>query len=225
MTKVYQTSDDPEWTRVTDLDFPLEAGHQIKEVLETIGYYGYVACGADRWLMVDNSPLPGDIDVFLREKGHGSDVLTALEDIGYVYHSGPSRAPKFHMEAADMGQHLLVQVIVPDEEHDARPSFGSPRHVLGGFTFTTEQAAVWYSDDDEGIRGLFSLNCWTHTEAKQLVFNNLSNPILAAYRVNKYGQKGYSIPMEQILELAYAFRNFPIDQFGKVILDALSMQS
>ncbi len=196
----YIETGDPEWISMSNLDWPLTLGHQVREIVAELEGVGYVAGGAARFFLVKGAPQPGDIDVFLYDENYVSAALTALAGLGYIEDGGPTRAPRFmHLD-----YELQVQMIIPDEGVDHRVSCGPPLEVMRGFTFYVEQAAVYAGGAD--IVGLVSENCRRDVRNSTLHFNNLSNPLLAAYRLNKYGQKGFTVPMADILELGKAFR-------------------
>ena len=214
----YIETGDPEWISMTKIAFPLTVGHQVRQIVAELEGVGYVAGGAARFFLVNHSPDPLDIDVFLIDDKHESAAYTVLAGLGYVEDGGPARAPRF----VHPDYELPVQLVIPDDV-DHRSSFGPPLQVLQGFTFYVEQAAIYAGGD--GIVGLVSESCRRDVRNKTLHFNNLSNPLLAAYRLNKYGKKGFSIGMEEILALGKAFRKGTKAEWELVTIDALGMQS
>ncbi len=214
----YIETGDPEWMAMSNLDWPLTLGHQVREIVADLEGVGYVAGGAARFFLVSHSPHPLDIDVFLFDDKHESAAYTALAALGYIEDGGPARAPRFLHEDYE----IPVQLVIPDDV-DHRLSFGPPLQVLKEFTFYVEQAAIYAGGD--GIVGLVSESCRRDVRNKTLHFNNLSNPLLAAYRLNKYGKKGFTVGMEDILKLGKAFRKGTVKDFELIIVDALGMQS
>ncbi len=209
---------DPEWVAMGNLDFYNTLWHQVREIVADLEGVGYVAGGAARFFLVNHAPHPLDIDVFLYDDKHESAAYTALAALGYIEDGGPARAPRF----VHPDYELPVQLVIPDDV-DHRTSFGPPLQVLQGFTFYVEQAAIYAGGD--GIVGLVSESCRRDVLNKILHFNNLSNPLLATYRLNKYGRKGFAVTMEDILKLGQAFRKGTKAEFELVIVDALGMQS
>ncbi len=215
----YIETGDPEWVGIGNLDWPLTLGHQVREIVAELEGVGYVAGGAARWFLVKDAPQPGDIDVFLHDDKHVSAAYTALSALGYEDdETGPARAPRFNHPDYE----LPVQLVIPDDV-DRRSSFGPPLEVLQGFTFHVEQAAIYAGGD--GIVGLVSESCRRDVRNHTLHFNNLSNPLLAAYRLNKYGKKGFTVGMAEILALGKAFRKGTKAEYELVTVDALGMQS
>ncbi len=220
MTVQYVDVGDPEWIGATNIDFPEGIGDQVFELITALDGQAYVAGGAARFLLVPEAPEPGDIDIFLYRESNCFPVVAELGRLGYDYADGPPRCPRYDRENKN---ELKVQVVTPDENFQGRPSYGVPLELLRGFTFYTEQFALWHGVS--GPAGLFSTKGREDTEARILRFNSLANPLLAAYRINKYGQKGYSVGMEEIMKLAESLRSFSADDYVEVVCDALSMQS
>ncbi len=216
MTTKLISSGDPAWLNAEDIDFDLPYGRQIKEVVEAYQGIGYVAGGAARYLLVPDAPGPGDIDVFLFGDRHDWKPLT---EIGYDWHGGVERAPLFSRDSSD----LRVQVVKPDPDNPQRTGYGPPLQVLQAFTFHTEQAAIWRGEG--GFSGLMSSDGLYATQNKVLTNNVISNPILSMFRINKYGRKGFSIGMKDVMEIAEAINALGSQEFEDVTMDALSMVS
>ncbi len=207
---------DPAWLTASDISFVLSHAEQIREVIVAFEGIGYVAGGAARYLLVPDAPEPLDIDVFLYCSGFDVDPLLRL---GYEpVEDSAHRAPFF--VSPGEGE-LRVQVVRPD--HRARQAYGPPLEVLQSFTFTTEQAAVWYGAG--GAAGLLSVAGRVDTENRALYNNRISNPILSLFRLNKYGQKGYSLSMETLIEITDVLRSYSESKYQAAVADARTMES
>lgn len=217
MTRLYSQGD-PDWLVATDIHFGhLEHGREIEDVIRAFEGVGYVAGGAARYLLVPEAPEPKDIDVFLF--GRHMD-LSPMEELGYEPQGGSPRAPGF-VRAND---ELSVQVVIPADDQIGMSNWGSPLRVLSQFTFKTEQAAVWYGAG--GFAGLLSVMGKEDTENRVLNTNNhRTSPILSLYRINKYGQKGYTISMETLLEITTVLHRLSNKEYEDAILYATQTES
>ena len=209
-------SGDPEWLNATDIDYNVPFGRQIQEVVDAFQGSGYVAGGAARYILVPDAPGPGDIDVFMFGDHIDYSPLTELE---YDFQGGVERAPRFSRGP----ESLVVQVVRPDPDNPLRTGFGPPLEVLSSFTFHTEQAALWKGTLAHA--GLLSAAGLLSTQHKVLTNNLISNPVLSIFRLNKYGQKGYSVGMETVMEIVTNLSRLTTEELGDIELDALSMVS
>lgn len=211
----YTDIGDPSWVGVGDIQHDRRHSTQILKIIEVFQDIGFVAGGAARYMMVDGAPEPQDIDVFMYHRLNRTDPL---ENLNYSFDGASESIYRF-----SHSKHLLkVQVVVPSETVPGSRgmSYGPPVGVLSTFTFTTEQAALWHGVG--GPAGLLSTQGKDDTEHRVLRNNCISNPVLSLFRINKYGQKGYSISMESLLEIVSHLRDVSDDEYDTVVSHALA---
>ncbi len=209
----FTESGDPGWLIAVDVT-PLvnnndEIYRQIVDIATTLEGIGYVAGGAARYLLVPRAPEPSDIDVFLytTQMDH-----TPMDELGYIL-TEPERERSWDYERDE--DELRVQVVRASDqksERDGHSSYGPVLEVLSGFSFTTEQAAVYYGTG--GLSGMISTQCREHTEMKVLIPNRIDNPVTSVFRAVKYGKKGYHIPMNEVTNILQVAREMTDDEWN-----------
>lgn len=173
---------------------------QLTELVQELDGVAYIAGGAARQLiMVEDAPPAGDIDLFIYHSEEFGKCLKMVQSLGYEIEDEQPTSIHF---APRGDRELEVQVIRPYHGRWSL-SFGSPEDVISHFSFTTEMFAVTKTQAIYGDRSK------KHTNNRELVIQNITDPLNVALRAVKYGQKGYGIDPTEMQKLmsAYAFRS------------------
>lgn len=177
------------------------ANPQIRQLLDAVGDYAYVAGGAARQIVMgQEAPQAWDIDLFLYHPGDLARVSAAVAALGYVNDVDTERSSEF---APRIPGELAVQII--EYYRDAWSlTAGQPEDVLSHFSFTTEMfAVVRLRRTTEAVVGASSA---ADTRSHMLVVQNVTSPLVCGLRAVKHAYKGFGIDPQQLQIIFDAYR-------------------
>jgi len=180
---------------VSEISFGGNLAGEIRQVARALEGLGFIAGGAARYVIHDWPVDPSDIDVFLYEEDYPYEqYANELEAIGYTDTETPGK-----VVFENPGKKLRVQVVQPND--DRATAWGPPVTVISGFTFTTEQFALYYEVGQ--ALGYTTYLAMKDTDERIIRNNNYhTNPILSLFRMTKYSKKGYSVSMQEVVQVA-----------------------
>lgn len=174
---------------------------QVRDVLDRIQAFGFVAGGAARaWALHGqlDGKLVEDIDVYVEKEEYYEGAKAALVRAYYDV-TDTTYATAFR------GRTYPVQLIRPVTLQDGRKLFGTVDEVLAGFNLTVEQFAVVMFEGDKilsehGPTSLFDAKNGNIRLARDAV-----DPAVAMGRVLKYLNKGFHMPPAEFGKLLAAW--------------------
>lgn len=173
---------------------------QVKELLYIPGTV--VAGGAARWAVlledekIDRGLYPSDIDVFLLAGTDVSAVRQRLASFRYRLVGESHGTSKWERDYGDLPVQLIDRSNIKGSDVGA---WVTPKDVIKTFGFTTEMFALWCEYPNRHIRALYTVEGAEDTEAHILRVNYIIDPVRLAYRMNKYGRKGYTVEPSEVL--------------------------
>lgn len=181
---------------------------QVAELLRIPGTV--VAGGAARWNILLSGlvpmpgrkdalvpPRPGDIDVFLLSSADGPGVRERLRSFRYRPMSEGHGTTKWERDDSDLPVQLIDRSNI---KGGAVGEWNTPKDVIKTFGFTTEMFAVWREYPNLHFNALYTAEALRDTRARKLVVNYIIDPVRLAYRMNKYGRKGYTVDPSEVLQ-------------------------
>jgi hypothetical protein len=163
----------------------------VEHVLRTLPG-GVVAGGAARWIAAPFSDVPEmqDIDVFLQEEKLSlQDAATLLSAAGYC----PDEKPFTWLHESHTWP---IQLVVREGLRSGEQPWRSAWDVIAMFAFTAE---MWALEDTRDFLELTTTaQAVADTLTKTIAINNIIDPIRAAYRLNKYGLKGFDVGLADV---------------------------
>ena len=201
-----------------DVEFPIiKYRHpQVRSLALALHGRAFVVGGAAR-AMAHDIPYT-DIDLFCLTEDCEDSIAHDLQEIGYVEEILPKKSPcrvftppAFKKPLSEFMDPVNVQLIRP-----VSGRFGTPMEVMQNFGFFCEQFAY----DSRVLMSSFEAD--RDVRAKELHINTITNPLDIAWRVNKYGKKGFTITRQEIVDLFRAWDSY--DEEEKVFYTELTCQ-
>lgn len=153
---------------------------------------------------------PTDIDVFVFDEGSAGAVGRALVGAGYL--------PEFRALGSVprywRANRLFVEVIQRNYVWDQK-AWHTPEQVISQFGYSAEQFALEYAVDGWSV--VYTEGADYAVWAKVIEVVNIPHPIRSAYRLNKYGRKGYGVDYEEVLKIFRAFNSLPEDERERLL--------
>lgn len=182
----------------------------ILRVLREVEDVAFIAGGAARYMIEQDAPDYGDIDVYLRtadEDGSARALLAA--SLAGLQYTELGRAGMSVVYGTTRRNAKPVQVIQPvrDGEHC---TYGTPEEVIDGFSFTVEQYAIDLVDGD--LTAIFTEDAEVAHREHRIRLHRVWNPVTSAYRLQKYGGKGYRASMDEVVKLFRAWEALTAEQ-------------
>lgn len=178
-----------------DLEFPIiKYRHpQVRSIALALHGRAFVAGGAAR-AMAHAIPF-SDIDLFCLSEDNEEGVAYDLESVGYIEEILPDKTScRVFVPPAEthkvMGTYVNVQLIRP-----VSGRFGTPIEVMEKFGFFCEQFAY----DSRHLMSSFEAD--RDVRALELHINADTNSLDLAWRINKYGKKGFTISRQEVVDL------------------------
>ena len=179
----------------------------INRIFDALGHESRViiAGGAARKLMVgDEAPDPSDVDVFLLEGVLPDTMIGRMFASGFkLQHQRPGSATFITPRST-----LPVQLVLSE---DIEQVWSDPQGLIDSFGFTTEQFAVYYDSAQRLTFMHYDIAVET-TLNRELVVNNILDPVRLLWRINKYGRKGYTISLDEVQHIADYYAGLPTGQ-------------
>lgn len=169
--------------------------NHVRTVLSLIDGLGCVAGSSAAFcLHPDVAPIPNDIDVFC----YGQSLAEAYRNreqllsrfLLYGYEVSFRNATVINLAKDNRPK---VQIVQP---RDTPRTFGSPSTIINGFDFTVCRAAVSLNGST-----VADVNLREHLEARKLVIHTVVCAISTVKRMNKYGQKGFSLSATEVFKV------------------------
>lgn len=173
---------------------------------------GIVAGGAARRVILgDRAPFASDIDVFLPTEKSEQEAYTQLAGLGYMMTGdngmgGTTWELSRYDDIEGSLQHILpVQLIrsTAMDVLDGRFHWTDAKSVIETFTLTAEMFALELVQGEVTV--LHTTQAEEDTRSRTARFHLIINPIRAAYRMVKYGKKGFQTDPA---EVSKAFETF-----------------
>jgi hypothetical protein len=158
-----------------------------------LGDDAFVAGGAARAVaMPDAAPPPGDIDVFMR--GDSVQIYEAIgQRITAMGGTLTRTLPNTDEWALPMLGEIPLQTVRPVRT-EYHCTFGTPDEVIGNFSYTTEQFAVY--NTEVGPEAAYTELAGMDTIDKYLRIAHVSSPVTMLARTTKYARWNYTIGSE-----------------------------
>lgn len=161
-----------------------------------VNRHSWLAGGFVRWALSPNKkPVDAhDIDLFCRDQETFDKIKARLEEVYPNFLENPA-AITFFKKGAKLKTLMRLQLIKPRDD-GAVMTQGSIEGILENFDFTITRCAIVSPRraiaDEDFIRD---------EKAKKIVIKNIHCPISSTYRVVKYGKKGYTINLSEMVKL------------------------
>lgn len=179
----------------------------INRIFDALGHEARVviAGGAARTLVMNgNAPDPSDVDVFLLEGVEPQTMMERLSASGFKLQHQRLGSATFITPRPTLPVQLVWSA-------DIEQVWSDPAGLIASFGFTTEQFAVYY-DSEQRLTFMYYDEAVTATLRRELVVNNILDPVRLLWRINKYGRKGYTISLDEVQHIADYYAGLPTDQ-------------
>lgn len=182
---------------LTRLTFAMEPWRIKKEALALLVTMpgAVIAGGYARNVILPGAPPPADIDVFLLDgmdmAGDRPLIMNALGYTAAGYRDGTTEY--------DKPDAIKVQTIERSRViGEPLPAWRSAWDVIKTFGFTTEMFSLHM--DAGSVIATYTAEAEADTSARVLRVNHIIDPVRLVYRMNKYGRKGYTVTMDEVLK-------------------------
>lgn len=176
---------------------------------------GFICGGFGRVSVSKNEEVipSADIDIYCRDKEAFERISKRLEMNGYF--------EKRKSETALTMQHsfsgtLPIQLIQPLNEGRVLLASNNVEDILNNFDFSIARVAITL----ESLQGNLAIadKDFEKDDSKKLLnIRNIHCPIAQIYRVSKYMEKGFWLPMKQVLEIFKDWDNRDQDYKNKIL--------
>lgn len=176
---------------------------------------GFICGGFGRVSVSKNEEVipSADIDIYCRDKEAFERISKRLEMNGYF--------EKRKSETALTMQHsfsgtLPIQLIQPLNEGRVLLASNNVEDILNNFDFSIARVAITL----ESLQGNLAIadKDFEKDDSKKLLnIRNIHCPIAQIYRVSKYMEKGFWLPMKQVLEIFKDWDNRDSDYKNKIL--------
>lgn len=182
----------------------------VMRVLREIEDVAFIAGGAARSMIEPTAPDHSDIDVYLRtaDEDGSARALIAASLAGLQY-TELGRAGMSVVYGTTRRMTKPVQVIQPARNGE-HVTYGTPEEVIDGFSFTVEQYAIDLVDGD--LTAIFTEDAEVAHREHRIRLHRVHNPVSSAYRLQKYGGKGYRASMDEVVKLFRAWEALSAEQ-------------
>lgn len=175
---------------------------------------GFICGGFGRVSVSKNSEVipSADIDIYCKDKDSFDRISNRLELNGYF--------EKRKSETARTMQHsfsgaLPIQLIMPLNEGRVLLSSNNVEDILNNFDFSIARVAITSQSLSENM-AIVDVDFEKDDEKKLLNIKNIHCPIAQVYRVSKYMEKGFWLPMKQTLKIFEDWDNRDSDYKSKI---------
>lgn len=203
------------------LEFTLESSDiptQARHILLAVKDQGFIGGGYARQIVYPDAPTPTDIDLFCTSEATNYRIL---EELGYRRGQKLPHAVNFIPDFTRWPEGKHVQAIDPHQNEYIK-MVGLPYDVLASFDFRCNMAAVWYDQHHQQFRALVHRNTYSDNLEKVLIINHCNCPLAMVHRINKYGRKGYRLPISEAAKIFTSFEEMPLEYRSQVRSAVLS---
>lgn len=175
---------------------------------------GFICGGFARVCTSTNKEIipSGDIDIYCKNKDSFDRIANRLETNGYFEHRKSETALTMHHS---FNGSLPVQLIMPLNEGHVLLSSENIEEILNNFDFSIARVGIT-SASLLIEQAIADKDFVKDEETKRLNIKNIHCPIAQIYRVSKYMEKGYWLPMAQILRIFADWDNRDPDYKRKI---------
>lgn len=173
---------------------------------------GFICGGFGRVSVSKNSEVipSADIDIYCKDKDSFDRISNRLELNGYFEKSETARTMQHSFSGA-----LPVQLIMPLNEGRVLLSSNNVEDILNNFDFSIARVAITSQSLSENM-AIVDVDFEKDDEKKLLNIKNIHCPIAQVYRVSKYMEKGFWLPMKQTLKIFEDWDNRDSDYKSKI---------
>lgn len=202
---------------------PIQRNQQLLKHLfdNVIKEDGFICGGFGRVSVSKNSEVipSADIDIYCRDKEAFERISKRLEMNGYF--------EKRKSETALTMQHsfngsLPIQLIQPLNEGRVLLASNNVEDILSNFDFSIARVAITLESLQVNL-AIVDKDFEKDDEKKSLNIKNIHCPIAQIYRVSKYMEKGFWLPMKQVLEIFKDWDNRD-ENYKSKILDTVKKE-
>lgn len=188
----------------------------LKNLFETvIQDDGFICGGFTRVCCSENKDIiPSmDIDIYTKGKEQFEAISKRLELNGYFEKRSSETART--MQYSFSGK-LPVQLIAPLTEGHVFLASDNVEEILNNFDFTVARVGIT-KESLEKNEAIADIDFSEDDSKNRLNIKNIHCPIAQIYRVSKYMEKGYWLPMKQTLKIVMDWETRPEDYKNKIL--------
>ena len=176
---------------------------------------GFLLGGFARVCVSQNSEIipSGDIDIYTKGKEQFDLISKRLEMNGW-FETRKSETART-MQRSFSGN-LPVQLIMPLVEGHILLSSENVEDILNNFDFSIARVGITRESLNSN-EAIADVDFQTDDSKKHLNIKNIHCPIAQIYRVSKYMEKGFWLPMKQALKIVKDWETRPIEYKNKIL--------
>lgn len=204
-------------SRKTFIRLPIKRNQELlKNLFETVILDdGFICGGFSRVCVSENADVipSGDIDIYTKGKEQFEAISKRLELNGYFEKRNSETART--MQYSFSGK-LPVQLIAPLTEGHVFLASENVEEILNNFDFTIARVGIT-KESLEKNEAIADVDFKEDDSGNRLNIKNIHCPIAQIYRVSKYMEKGYWLPMRQTLKIVQDWETRPEEYKNKIL--------